>query len=62
MLSENEGFPPQADQGSGFSNKKCQITKRKSQTNHNDRSAGGGPNNWRLILFEIWILRFGIYL
>jgi len=33
MLSENEGFPPQADQGSGFSNKKFQITKNIHKNN-----------------------------
>jgi len=36
--------------GLGFSNKK--ISNNKSQI----------PNNWLLILFEILILRFGIYL
>jgi hypothetical protein len=33
--------------------KKFQISKHKYQTNHNDQSACGGPNNWFLILFEI---------
>ena len=32
------------------------------RANHNDRSASGVPNDWLLILFEIWILRFGICL
>ena len=28
------------------------------RANYNDRSACGGPNNWFLILLEIWILGF----
>ena len=67
MLSENEGFRFQQ-----LKNNKYQITKTKwfdklttlsqveGQITMTDPP--GGPNNWLLILFEILILRFRIYL